>query len=167
MSGTDFVLQPTGTRQDSAGYSLVELLAVLAILSVLLMLIRPMVELDARRRKEAELRQALWQIREGIDAYKKMADSGLLREATPTGYPRNLRVLVDGVTTSTGGTAYLLRSLPVDPFAPAKAAGMDDEGWALRSYQSPPEHPEPGDDVFDVHSRSDEIGLNGVPLNRW
>ena len=49
-----------------------------------------------------------------------------------------------------GQMHYFLRKLPRDPFAdpalPAEAT------WALRSYQSPPDRPEPGRDVYDVRS---------------
>jgi general secretion pathway protein G len=144
------------------GFTLIELIAVLAIVSILVAMAWPLAELTARREREAELRHALWEIRDAIDAYKRMADAGLLRDAPLSGYPPDLQVLASGATTSTGATAYFLRRVPEDPFAPE-----DTPGWALRSYRSAPDHPEAGDDVFDVHSRSAQVGLNGVPLRQW
>lgn len=145
------------------GFTLIELLAVLGILTVLLWLALPFAELTARREREAELSRDLWEIRDAIDAYKRMADAGLLQQSTRSGYPPDLQTLVDGVTTTTSTTAFFLRSVPQDPFARVEPDG----GWALRSYRSPPDHPEAGEDVFDVHSRSAEIGLNGVALAKW
>jgi general secretion pathway protein G len=148
---------------SARGFTLIELLAVLGIIAVLLVLALPFAELTARREREVELRHDLWEIRDAIDAYKRMADAGLLQQATRSGYPPDLQTLVDGVKTTTFTTAYFLRSVPQDPFASAAADG----GWALRSYRSPPDHPEAGDDVFDVHSRSVEVGLNGIALAKW
>ncbi len=145
------------------GFTLIELLAVLAILAALVAMTLPMAELTARREREAELKHALWEIRDAIDNYKHMADAGLIQQVPPSGYPPDLQTLVAGVKTNTATIAYLLRRIPQDPFAPAAPDG----GWALRSYRSPPDHPEAGDDVFDIHSRSAETGLNGIALSQW
>ena len=145
------------------GFTLIELLAVLAILAALVAMALPMAELTARREREAELKHALWEIRDAIDGYKHMADAGLIQQAPSSGYPPDLQSLVVGVKTNTATIAYFLRRIPQDPFAPVAADG----GWALRSYRSPPDRPEAGDDVFDVHSRSTEAGLNGIALSQW
>ena len=150
-------------RIRSRGFTLIELLAVLAILAALVAMALPMAELVARRERETELKHALWEIRDAIDAYKHMADAGLIRNPPASGYPPDLQTLVAGVQTNTAAMAYFLRAVPQDPFAPASPGG----GWALRSYRSPPERPETGDDVFDVHSRSTETGLDGVALSTW
>jgi general secretion pathway protein G len=160
-----------GSRRAARGFTMIELLAVLGILAVLLVLSLPLAELTARREREAELRHALGDIRDAIDAYKRMADAGLIQQPSKSGYPPDLQTLVDGVKTNTATTAYFLRSVPQDPFAVAASApataSAPDGGWALRSYRSPPDRPEAGEDVFDVHSRSAEIGLNGIALSQW
>jgi general secretion pathway protein G len=150
-------------RTTAGGFTLVELVAVLGIVALLVAMAWPLAEVTARRERERELKEALWQIRDAIDAYKRMADAGLIA-APPSGYPPNLQVLVDGVPTSGSGRTYFLRRLPDDPFA---EPGAPDGGWALRSYRSPADRPEPGDDVFDVHSSTTLSALDGTPLNRW
>lgn len=148
------------------GYTLVELLAVLAILSILAMGAAPLAELATQRQKEQALRDALWEIRGALDAYKRAVDNGQVPRAPGgSGYPPSLAALVDGVRGGQGQILYFLRRLPRDPFAPAD--GSAEATWALRSYDSPPEAPRPGVDVFDVQSRSGRVGSNGVPLKDW
>lgn len=155
-------------RRRRGGFSLIELLVVMAVLGILAMAIMPMAELNLQRDRERELKQALWQIRDAIDAYQRAAKAGELGAAgAESGYPPSLQALVQGATDTRGSGAqrYFLRRIPRDPFAdpslPAEAT------WALRSYQSPPERPQPGADVYDVASKSDRVGLNGIPLKDW
>ena len=150
-------------RRRARGFTLIELLAVLGILAILVVMSFPLAELSARREQERDLKQGLWEIRDAIDAYKRMADAGLIAGAPRSGYPPDLRTLVDGVDVTGGTHVYLLRRLPRDPFAAPDANG----GWGLRSYASPGDNPQPGDDVFDVYSTSTSVGLNGVPLRQW
>lgn len=148
------------------GYTLVELLAVMAILSILAMGAAPLAELATQRQKEQALREALWQIRGALDAYKRAVDSGQVPRAPGgSGYPPSLAALAEGVRGGQGQTLYFLRRLPRDPFGPADEPA--EATWALRSYDSPPEAPRPGADVFDVQSRSARVGSNGVPLKDW
>jgi general secretion pathway protein G len=145
---------------------LVELLVVLAILSVLALGVAPLAELTVQRRREDALREALWQIRTAIDAYKRAVDQGVIpRPQGSSGYPPNLLALVDGVPGPAGQRQFFLRRLPRDPFAPA---GVDAQAsWRLRSYDSPVNAPRPGADVYDVQSSSDGRALDGELLNNW
>ena len=152
------------------GFTLIELLVTLAIMSVLAAAVFPLAEMSVRRAKEKELKQALWDIRAAIDAYKKAGDDGqLLRRAGESGYPPDLRTLVDGVPnakSADAGKIYFLRRIPRDPF---HAAPQDppEKTWGLRSYESPPDSPRAGKDVFDVQSSAAGTGLNGVPYREW
>jgi general secretion pathway protein G len=155
-------------RAFSTGFTLIELLVVMAVLGLLALAVYPLAELNVRRERERELKQALWQIREAIDAYKRAADAGQITgAANRTGYPPSLQALVQGTgaAAASGQPLYFLRRLPRDPFAdPALPA---EASWGLRSFASPPDQPRPGDDVYDVYSRASGTGLNGVPLRDW
>jgi general secretion pathway protein G len=148
------------------GYTLVELLAVLAVLGILAMGAAPLAELATQRQKEQALRDALWEIRSALDAHKRAVDAGqIARVPGGSGYPPALDVLVQGVPGPRGQAMYFLRRIPRDPFAPADQPA--EATWTLRAYDSPPDAPQPGADVYDVMSRSARIGSNGVPLREW
>jgi general secretion pathway protein G len=153
------------------GFTMVELVVTVAIVSVLAAAVVPSAQLVFQRERERELRGALRTLRTAIDAYKQASDSGrILKKADKSGYPPDLQTLVDGVDDARdakkGVKIYFLRRLPRDPFWPDATAPAADT-WALRSYASPPDDPQPGDDVFDVSSRSSRTGLNGVPYHDW
>lgn len=152
-----------------AGFTLIEMLVTLSIIGILMGMVLPLAETTAKRGKEQELKYALRQIREGIDAYKRAADDGRFPVASDrTGYPANLEALVTGIEDQRDPKRrklYFLRQIPRDPFADPAAA--PEESWGKRSYASPHEDPRSGDDVYDVHSRSQEVGLNGVPYRLW
>ena len=154
----------------SGGFSLIEMLVVVVIVGVLATIGLSLAELAHKRAHEEELRQALRDIRSALDAYKRAVDEGhILRKANEPGFPPNLDILVEGVEdlrSPTRDHLYFLRKLPADPFATDETT-RPSETWAVRSYESPPENPQPGKDVYDVHSRSDEIGMNGVPYRQW
>lgn len=142
----------------------------LAIMAVLALVTVPMAQVAVQREKERGLRQALIQIREALDAYKRASDQGRFAvKLGESGYPKNLEELVEGVPDQRSPTKqrlYFLRSLPRDPMNPV-ADGAPSESWGLRSYASAPDEPSEGADVFDVYSRSEKVGLNGVPYRQW
>jgi general secretion pathway protein G len=152
------------------GFTLIELLVTLAILAVLGTLAVPVATLTHQRSKEAELRSALKEIREAIDAYKRAGDEGQIEvEPTATGYPPSLEVLVNGVPRRDQrikGKLYFLRRVPPDPMNDTPGLAPADT-WGLRSFASEPQDPQPGPDVYDVYSRSVVAGLNGIPYRQW
>ncbi len=145
------------------GFTLVELLITVAIIAVLASIALPLAETTAQRNKEQELRRSLRQIREAIDAYKLAFDEGAIeRKLGASGYPPTLAALVEGVQDARipeERKMHFLRRLPRDP--------VSGEEWGLRSYASPADEPRPGADVYDVYSRSEGAGMNGVPYREW
>jgi general secretion pathway protein G len=145
------------------GFTFIELMITVAIVALLASIAAPLAEVTVQRNKEKDFRHALREIREAIDSYKRASDEGAIeRKADASGYPETLAVLVDGVTDkrkTDGSKIFFLRRVPADP--------LSGEDWALRSYASSATEPQPGKDVFDVYSRSQEKGLNGVPYREW
>jgi len=149
-----------------SGFTLIELIITVAIVGVLALLAAPLMEVSAQRQKEAELRLALRQIRTAIDAYHQAVQEKRIESpADASGYPPALEVLVAGVpdiTKPERSRIYFLRRLPRDPMNP-DATLAPAATWGTRSYASPPDAPSAGEDVYDVYSLSDAVGLNGVP----
>jgi len=152
------------------GFTLIELVITLAIVALLTTAAMPLAQLVAKREKETELRAALRDIRTALDAYRSAAQGGRIKqELGATGYPPDLKSLYAGVEDQMSEkkvSLYFLRRIPRDPFFPDGAVPAE-ETWGLRSYQSPPDAPQSGDDVFDVYSLSNAKGLNGVPYHDW
>lgn len=151
------------TAPRERGFTLIELLITVTILALLASVALPLAEVAVQRSKEKELRQSLREIRSAIDAWKRAADDGRIEKpADGSGYPPSLAALADGVEDKrkTDGTKlYFLRRVPPDP--------MTGDDWGLRSYASPPDDPHEGRDVYDVFSKSEDPGLNGVPYTKW
>lgn len=157
-------------RRTATGFTLIELVVTLALLGVLAMLAAPMTEAAVQRSREQALRESLREIRSAIDRYHLAVEQGrIVRRLGESGYPPNLEVLVTGLPDAQnpkGGQIYFLRRLPRDPFfrdsqVPAAAT------WGLRSYASAADDPREGEDVFDVFSRADGVGLDGIPYREW
>jgi general secretion pathway protein G len=152
------------------GFSFVEILATVAILALMATAAVPYLELVVTRQKESELRRDLRLIREAIDEYKKAADEGRIPKLIDeSGYPKQLEDLVNGIVDAKDPAKrklYFLRRIPRDPMFPNPDMPAV-RSWGLRSYESSPDQPREGVDVFDVYSMSEQKGLDGVPYNQW
>jgi general secretion pathway protein G len=152
------------------GFTLIELLVTLAILGLLSALVIPTAQVVVQRRQEQDLREALHQIRDGIDAYKLAYDQGrITKSLASTGYPKTLDILVEGVPDLQNPKhtkIFFLRRVPRDPFN-ADTSVSEAASWGKRSYASEADEPKEGEDVYDVYSLSEKEGLNGVPYKKW
>ncbi len=144
------------------GVTLLEMIVTISILLILMGAAVPVARLSVRRVRETELRRDLWEMRSAIDRYKEAADKNAFRQKLDTqGYPPDLDTLVNGVEVQGGKKIRFLRSIPVDPMTGNK-------DWALRSMQDDPDSDSwGGQDVFDVHSKSDGTALDGTKYKDW
>jgi len=159
------------TDRRSHGFTLLEIIIVITILSVLTAAAVPMVRNSVKRERESELRLALRQLRQAIDRYKQFHDQSNgsaipIEWKTQSGYPKELKLLVEGfVPANVVGTSEnrvrFLRRLPIDPMT-------GDTEWGLRAYKDKPDSTSwGGDDVFDVYSKSDGEAQNGTKYRDW
>ena len=124
----------TGSRR---GFTLLELLVVMAIIATLLTIAVPRYFRSLERSKEAVLAQDLASLRESIDKF--YGDTGK--------YPQTLAVLVD---------KRYLRKIPVDPIARTA------DKWVVVSSDDPDDN-----GVKDVKSGAEGNGENGIPYAEW
>lgn len=165
VHGMRFAVHKNGLKisrpASMRGFTLVELIVATMILLILTTMAVPMARVTIKREKERELRRDLWEMRDAIDRYKDAADrGGFQTKVGSENYPPDLDTLVKGVDVK-GKKLKFLRRIPVDPMT----GGTD---WGLRSMQDDPDSDSwGGDNVFDVHTKSQGQALDGTNYKDW
>ena len=129
------------TRRE-AGFTIIELLVVLALISILATMGMAQYRNGQIHAREAVLKTDLFDLRDAIDQY--YADKGM--------YPSTLDALV---------TDGYIRKIPVDPITNAA------DTWQTVPSEPDPNNPTASVGVYDVKSGSDQTALDGTPYNNW
>jgi general secretion pathway protein G len=154
-----------------SGFSLLEMIIVLVIMSILAGATFPLMRNAVRRQREVELREALRDLREAVDDYKRFNDQSggqaiPIEWRTKSGYPKSLEILVEGfipanVIGTEGTRVRFLRRLPRDPMT-------DSTEWGIRATDDKPDSNSwSGEDVFDVYTKSDGVAFDGTKYRNW
>ncbi len=153
---------PEGLRND-AGVTLIELIITVAIISILATAAVPVAKFQVKREKERELRRDLWEMRDAIDHYNDAvirSGGAIQTKADSFNYPPDLETLVNGVDIQTKKVKFL-RRIPLDPMTGTAE-------WGLRSNQDDQDSDSwGGQNVFDVHTKSNGTALDGTKYNTW
>lgn len=155
------------------GFTLLELVIVVAVVGILAAAALPLSHWSVKRNKEIELQRSLREIRDAIDSYHQAALNRLIEvEAGEPGYPPDLETLVEGVELIVETTdenlrrqprqqMKFLRRIPVDPMT-------GEADWGLRCYEDEPDDRFwCGENVYDVHSESDATAIDGSRYSDW
>jgi general secretion pathway protein G len=129
-------------RRHQSGFTLIELMIVMAIIGILITLAIPSFVGAVRHAREAALKEDLQTMRTAIDTYTMDKQKG----------PQSLDDLVqDGY----------IRAIPEDPMTRSKDTWVTDSSEAMYSI----DETEPG--ITDIHSGSTETGTDGQPYSSW
>lgn len=126
------------TRENQKGFTLIEMMIVISLISILATIAMPNFQKSVIRAKETSLRRSLFVLRDVIDQY--YADHGK--------YPDSLAALAQ---------EKYIRDVPKDPFT------FSESTWIL----IPPEGEDVEGGIYDVHSGSNLVSLEGDPYNEW
>ena len=129
-------------KRGEAGFTIIELLVVLALISILATMGMAQYRNGQIHAREAVLKTDLFDLRDAIDQY--YADKGM--------YPSTLDALV---------TDGYIRKIPVDPITNAA------DTWQTVPSEPDPNNPTASVGVYDVKSGSDQNALDGTPYNNW
>lgn len=129
-------------KQRSAGFTLIEMILVIAIMGILLALAVPNYRTTVRASQEAVLHDDLFQMRSLIDQYTLDKQEA----------PQSLDDLV---------SAGYLRAIPMDPITHSSSSWQTESDDTLMS----PDQTQSG--IVNVHSGASGVGLDGTPYSSW
>jgi general secretion pathway protein G len=124
------------------GFTLIELMVVMAIISIIISIALPIYQKSLIRAKESVLRNNLFTMRSMIDEYTidKQKAPESLQELVSEGY---------------------LRQVPQDPMTGS------DSTWRVIMEETPVGGSNNPPGIFDVKSGSEKTSLEGTPYSEW
>lgn len=131
-----------GPKRKQRGFTLIEMVIVIAIISILLSIAVPVYTLHLRHANEAALKEDLYTLRNAIDQYTQDKSKA----------PQSLDDLV---------SAGYLRALPKDPFTNSNTTWQPVQEDVLQSI----DQTQPG--ISDVHSGSEQTSTDGTAYSSW
>jgi general secretion pathway protein G len=179
-----------GKQQSRAGFTIAELITVVAIISILAAVALPVARFGLRRQKEIELRDRLRKITDAVDRYHDLMTAGQqppvpgqqqqvpqvrpaqMQALGSDGYPKDFDELLKGVTMSDSKTVRLIRERDlVDPMTGRKEwnvlASTDDPDSAISNTCTVGSSCS-ADHIYEVHSTSTALSLDGkTHYNEW